>query len=177
MTEDEIEDLNKSEMFLKILAVLQIMWLCVQPCTRLVRRIPTTQLEIVTLAFTICSIFTYLLFLSRPKDVHTVREIDASGYPTPSEILQIAVVSPGISGCWRQDVAIPNNSIHSTGGLHFLWSTCILMVIFGALHLISWNYDFPTEVEKTLWRASIVITITAMPLTLLERIVFGKYSR
>lgn len=115
LTEDEIEDLNKGDMFLKMVAVLQILWLCVQLCTRLARRIPTTQLEIVTLAFTVCSISTYLLFLSRPKDVHTVREVDATRSPTPSEILQIAVVGPGISGCWRQDVAIPNNSIHRTG--------------------------------------------------------------
>lgn len=176
MTEGEIEDLNKSDMLLKIVAVLQILWLCVQLCTRLSHRIPTTQLEVVTLAFAVCSIFTYLLFLSRPKDVHTVQGIDASRYPTPSEILQIAVIGPGISGCWRQDVAIPNNSIHRTGGLHFPWSTCILIFIFGALHLISWKYNFPTETEKILWRASIVVTITAMPSTLLELIALGKYS-
>lgn len=33
--------------------------------------------------------------------------------------------------------------------------------ILGALHLIAWNFNFPTETEKILWRvASIVLTVT-----------------
>lgn len=26
--------------------------------------------------------------------------------------------------------------------------------VSGALHVIAWNYEFPTEIEKTLWRVS-----------------------
>ncbi|KAM0717389.1 hypothetical protein Q7P37_007241 [Cladosporium fusiforme] len=180
LTEDEIEDLNKSDFFVKFLAVSQILWLCIQLCSRLARHIPTTQLEVVTLAFTICSIFTYFLFLSRPKDVQTVREIGAVRYPTPPEIAQIAAAGPSVFGFCREAVAVPNNAIHRTKGRPFMWSSCILMIIFGALHVVSWNYEFPTQVERTLWRASIVITIIAVPLllfgALLTRISFRRFT-
>lgn len=42
MTEDEIDGLNKGDIFVKFLAVSQISWLCVQLITRVSRRLPTT---------------------------------------------------------------------------------------------------------------------------------------
>lgn len=52
------------------------------------------------------------------------------------------------------------------------------MIIFGALHVVSWSYEFPTRVERTLWRASIVTTIIAMPVIvligLLKNLSFGR---
>lgn len=29
-----------------------------------------------------------------------------------------------------------------------------LSVIFGAMHVVGWNFEFPTEVEKILWRVA-----------------------
>jgi hypothetical protein len=49
MTQDEIDDINKGDVFVKFLAVAQISWLCIQLITRVSRQLPTTQLEIVTL--------------------------------------------------------------------------------------------------------------------------------
>lgn len=31
-------------------------------------------------------------------------------------------------------------------------------VIFGLTHLIAWNFDLPTPIEKQLWRFSSVVT-------------------
>lgn len=36
---------------------------------------------------------------------------------------------------------------------------CLLSVIFGALHLISWNSTFPTRFEQWLWRGSALVSI------------------
>jgi hypothetical protein len=106
MTEDEIADLNKGDVFLKVLAVGQIMWLCIQLITRLSRRLPTTQLEIVTLAFAVTSITTYALLYSRPKDVQTVREVYAIRYPTPAELAQLAAFGPNYDFDSRSDISI-----------------------------------------------------------------------
>ena len=39
-------------------------------------------------------------------------------------------------------------------GSKLLWPmTCLFGASFGALHLISWNTDFPTSIEQWLWRA------------------------
>lgn len=172
ISEDEISDLNKSDLFVKVLAASQILWLCVQLVTRLKRGIPTTQLEIVTLAFAVVSIITYGLIYRRPKDVETVREIYASRYPTPDELTRIANWGPQGFGTLRQDIAISNNAISWTNGNHFHVSTSASLIVFGGLHLVAWNYRFPTQVEKILWRASIIITLSVYPSGwMLERLV------
>jgi len=32
-------------------------------------------------------------------------------------------------------------------------------VIFGAIHCVAWNFEFPTSVERLLWRISCLVTI------------------
>jgi len=163
MTEEEIEDLNKGDIFVKFLAVSQISWLSIQLITRVSRRLPTTQLEIVTLAFAVISVITYVLLYSRPKDVQTVREIDACRYPTPGELSQIAEAGPDVS-IFRRDISIPNTSTPITGKNDLSLSIAASLAVFGGLHLLAWNYEFPTQIEKTLWQASAIVTIAAMPL-------------
>lgn len=179
ITEDQIDDLNKSDAFVKILAVAQILWLCIQLCERLNGHLPTTQLEVVTLAFAICSILTYVLLLNRPKDVQTVHEIDATRYPTPPEMTQIAAIGPFTFGHRRKGIAIPNNAYPMTKSWYFALSTATAMIIFGALHIVSWSYEFPTQIERTLWRASVVTTIIALPIIvcmeLLTRLSFDRH--
>ena len=44
-----------------------------------------------------------------------------------------------------------------------LWPiTCLFGASFGALHLISWNTEFPTLVEQWLWRAAALASIASM---------------
>ncbi|KAL8788869.1 MAG: hypothetical protein Q9195_007083 [Heterodermia aff. obscurata] len=45
----------------------------------------------------------------------------------------------------------------------FLWPlTCLFGASFGALHLISWNTDFPTSIEQWLWRAAALASIVSI---------------
>jgi hypothetical protein len=164
MTEDEIEHLDKSGVCVEVFAVSQVSWLCIQLITRLARGLPTTQLEIITSAFTVCSIATHSLLYNRPKDVLNVREVEAAKYPTPAELTQITNAGPTVFGPWRSDAAIPNNSAHWTTGRSFEWSSTVAMIVFGMMHLVSWNSQFPTQVERTLWRTSIFVTIIALPI-------------
>jgi hypothetical protein len=163
MTEDEIDDLNKGDILFKFLAVSQILWLCIQLVTRVSRKLPTTQLEIVTLAFAVLSIITYILLYSRPKDVQTTREMHAARYPTPIELTAIMAAAPETIRLPHREFSIPNYVIHLTGRFHFLASVMAALVLFGGLHLLAWNYEFPTPVERRLWQASAIVTIAAMP--------------
>jgi hypothetical protein len=47
------------------------------------------------------------------------------------------------------------------------WSRMVVFalfgVIFGGLHCVGWNFEFPTHTEQTLWRST-SLTITAIPL-------------
>lgn len=177
MTDDEIDDLNKGDIVVTLLAVSQILWLCIQLITRLSRGIPTTQFEILTLAFAVCSLFTYGLSYSRPKDVHTVREVLAVRYPTPAELMQIAVVGPT---CWKyfhHDPSIPNFATHKMDVPHFGNSIAVALVVFGSLHLAAWNLEFPTDLERRLWQASAVVTIVAFPTVVMIRRLSTKISK
>lgn len=113
-----------------------------------------------TLAFAVISIITYILLYGRPQDVQTAREIDATRYPTPAELSQLAAAGPQLRAP-RREISIPNTS--GPAGDFFLYITAPLAV-FGGLHLLAWNYEFPTQVERKLWQASAVVTIVAFPI-------------
>jgi len=162
MTEDEIDDLNKGDVLFKCLAVSQILWLCIQLVTRVSRNLPTTQLEIVTLAFAVISIVTYVLLYSRPKDVQTTREMHAARYPTPTELTRVAAAGPVTIGSRRRDFSIPNN-VNPSDDPHFFEITTGALIVFGGLHLLAWNYEFPTPVERRLWQASAIVTMATVP--------------
>jgi hypothetical protein len=164
MTEDEIDDLNKGNILFKLLSVSQILWLCIQLITRVSRKLPTTQLEIVTLAFAVISIITYVLLYSRPKDVQTTREMHAARYPTPTELTRIAAAGPATFGFpGRRDFSIPNDVDHVDDTSYWLMSITVALIVFGGLHLLAWNYEFPTPIERRLWQASAIVTIATMP--------------
>jgi hypothetical protein len=163
MTEDEIDDVNKGDVLFKFLAVSQILWLYIQLVTRVSRKLPTTQLEVVTLAFAVISIITYVLLYSRPKDVQTTREMHAARYPTPAELTRIAAVGPETLGRRRRDFSIPNSVEQSDDADHSLGSITAALIVFGGLHLLAWNYEFPTPIERRLWQASAIVTIATTP--------------
>lgn len=145
-------------MFVKSLAAGQISWLCIQLGARRGRNIPTTQLEVVTLSFAVCSLITYLLLYNRPKGIQTTLEIVAARYPRPDESARITNIGPATFGPYRSELSIPNNSIHySHGPCYFHPAIIASLVIFGGLHFVAWDYAYPTQIEKTLWLASSII--------------------
>jgi hypothetical protein len=57
----ELQKMNKGDMLVKLLAVLQVFWLVAQLIARRVMNLPSMQLEIASLAFSIVSIVTYIV--------------------------------------------------------------------------------------------------------------------
>ena len=69
-----------------------------------------------------------------------------------------------VVSCWDPDL------YHS----NILWPfTCLFGASFGALHLISWNSDFPTLIEQWLWRAAALVSIISLLIFMhFEKVVF-----
>jgi hypothetical protein len=175
-----LNDKNKGDLLVKILAVFQITWLIVQLITRTTRGYPSTQLEIMTLAFAACSLVTYLISLRKPQDVRVPIRIQAQRFPTPSEILTIANYGPVVwfdvilflrwsSG--RKRYWIPNTASHYVGERRWLgirWQrfgtfwlgSAVGAIIVGVLHILAWQFVFPTPAERILWRVASVLTLT-----------------
>ena len=49
-----------------------------------------------------------------------------------------------------------------TGTILFFIALPIVATTFGALHLIAWNFEFPSHIEQLLWRIAF-LTITGIP--------------
>ncbi|KAJ5057310.1 hypothetical protein J3E74DRAFT_477300 [Bipolaris maydis] len=69
MSEDEILDKSKGDAFATISAVVQLLWLVTQLITRKVLKLPSSQLEILALAFAVCTSFTYILNYPKPQNI------------------------------------------------------------------------------------------------------------
>ncbi|KAF5371524.1 hypothetical protein D9757_010367 [Collybiopsis confluens] len=69
VTEEEIEDRNKSNGFAKFIVVGQTTWFIVQLCARWATGLPVTELEIMTLAFAAMNVPIYFFWWNKPLEV------------------------------------------------------------------------------------------------------------
>jgi hypothetical protein len=69
ISQNEILDKGQGDGFATISAVVQLIWLVSQLITRKVRHLPSSQLEILALAFAVCTIFTYILYYPKPQNI------------------------------------------------------------------------------------------------------------
>ncbi|KDQ59774.1 hypothetical protein JAAARDRAFT_126716 [Jaapia argillacea MUCL 33604] len=113
ITKEEIEDRSKGDALSKGIALIHTTWFTIQVIARGVRRLPITELEVVTLAFTVLNVATYSLWWSKPLSVQCPFRVplkpgcqkqsrDTSAPMTPAGIvlysLAACVVFAGIAG-------------------------------------------------------------------------------
>lgn len=162
VSEDELDDRNKGDFLVKLLALGQVLWLIVQLIARGAKGLVPSQLEIVVLAFSSCTFVTYLLLWSKPQDVKTTIYVPASRYPSMYELGRLSIYGPDVLyGTHRTRHWIPNNSDHCNGpyeNLKFTLASILATILFGSLHCLAWNLNFPTRVERLLWRVAAVIS-------------------
>jgi hypothetical protein len=69
ITQKEILDRSKGDSLSKLLVIIQLGWFMLQCAARAVQRLVVTELELVTLAFSILSIVTYVMWWYKPLHV------------------------------------------------------------------------------------------------------------
>jgi hypothetical protein len=70
---------------------------------------------------------------------------------------------------------IPNDALQASRAVVYLhFGVAIGGVIFGAIHIAAWNFDFPTLIEQTLWRIASVLSTVLPPVMYLSLLV-NKY--
>jgi hypothetical protein len=184
---EEIGDRSKSTGVTTFLAILQMLWLAVQLFERRRVNLPSTTLEIATVAFSVGSIFVYIVELDKPMDMRVPFKVIASIPANEETFRSIAEAAPKPILTWQsklEDYHITDGSAHQTTGqriakkqaaeiqaaeskplgFFFLTLDCIMSIssaIFGGIHLIAWNYEFPTSVEQKIWRAAACIVAIA----------------
>jgi hypothetical protein len=189
----QLEVLNRGDAIVKVLALVQILYLIIQLITRKVVGLPSTQLEIGALAFSASSIITYIIYWNKPQGIESIQIIQPKCAPSRRRVEQIAISGPRfIWTNYRPEyeseklydvVTIPNDGMNYLsrlfpGAQYFGSNDEILAVavgallggtLFGGLHCLAWNFHFPTRGEALTWRACSIITssiplLSAVPL-------------
>lgn len=205
---DDIWDKSKADTMTRLLTLAQAAWLIVQLCGRAFQDLPTTTLELSTAAIVFCSLGTFLCWLQKPSDVQ--RGITLEVQATTAEILlnagedaaetyrhtpldfvakQNFTCSYDVMGFFglrcdnpeRPLRQFPNDRFPDIRTFEkmalFTWT-----LAYAALHLIGWDFEFPTRSEQLLWRiASMTVTLTTFVWWVLETVAarhrFGRWEK
>ena len=181
LTEKEVWDKSKADGFQKTLTCLQTGWFIVQTIGRAIQHLPVTTLELTTLSFVFCNLAMYFQWANKPLDVEspTVIHIEATieqilinaGHrasqpyqQTPLDFIDdqspswLTEVQPHLR--FRrgpQERPLPrftNDKFPVIGAGPEAIIFFVVDMVYCAIHFIGWNFDFPTPIEMTLWRAS-----------------------
>jgi hypothetical protein len=181
ITAAEIHDKGKSNAFTKIVAILQVFWISVQVIVRRFKGLTISQLELVTAAFSLCAIITYIFLRQKPQGVDTTaRPIKVNKgvrlppidswfalrlFFLPVEDITIIKEPPKTrvpNDFANRDKITPHSLGMALGGL-----------TFGAVHVAGWNLNFPSSVDRELWRISSVLMTALLPMSCLPLIMLG----
>ena len=88
-TEEEIQDKSKSDSLAKAVVLIQTGWFILQCLARWAEHLPTTQLEITTLAYTAVNIGICLAWWDKPRNVN--QPIRVKVRPWKREVLLLII--------------------------------------------------------------------------------------
>ncbi|PVF90850.1 hypothetical protein CPB86DRAFT_878812 [Serendipita vermifera] len=185
--EEEIQDKGKTDWLGKTLVLLQTGWFVIQCAARAVAHLPLSEFEVVTLAYTIVNVGTYIAWWNKPRDVDrpirvfmskgTVKQEREKGTQQNLQIhgagdlieRVLWFIFPGSDR--RQDSrtfmagqsSVPTfYSGRTYRNSEGLLSACVapaIGAIFGVVHCIAWSYSFPSHTEQFLWRLASAVMI------------------
>lgn len=176
----DIWDKSKADSLIKSLVCIQICWIILNVIARAVQKLTVTTIELATVSIVFCTIATFLCWLHKPSDVRI--PIDLHIASSTAEILIAAgdaarkpyLMTPldfvdNLGPSWSANVMAfagiqsgpPERPLprftndrfpHVRKIRQFL---LVSVTLFGVgIHLFGWQFDFPTRVERILWRVA-----------------------
>ncbi|KAI5815163.1 hypothetical protein BZA77DRAFT_316590 [Pyronema omphalodes] len=179
-SDDEIRDKSKADILAKGLILFQVLWMVVQATARKLGGYPLTILEVHTLIHVACAFLLYLLWFQKPLDVSAPTIISGAEAKTIHNFLY------GVSGSFRHTLELRTyiRNVDEVHGFGFLRETLGFMTVcglYGGLHMTTWNYHFPSEMEKMVWRIACVLMVIGTIAAVLARSLLSeciwKYRR
>ncbi|KAF7984873.1 hypothetical protein HWV62_10853 [Athelia sp. TMB] len=189
-TTEELANQSKGDALSKGVAVLQTLWFVMQCIARRIEHLPVTNLEVMTLAYTVMTVAMYVVWWDKPLNItcavrvpeEEVEEKDADKYSSIWQ--QIGMSIMGIQDDYvdlRQCSRVPtfwagraNEEVIPADIIALL-----VAMVFGAVHCIAWYDESQSPLEQQLWRASAIAIITtpaAFVLVLLLAFLLEKFS-
>jgi hypothetical protein len=182
--EEGIQDKSKTDWLAKTLVLLQTGWFMIQCIARGIAHLPLSELEVVTLAYTIMNVAIYIALWDKPRNVdRPIREfmpmevvekekeaalrckpkIDSLGnlwfYWSTSLVPGINVSETRLCMCSSVPTFNPGEPDHSGDFWQSVYVASAVGAVFGAIHFFTWSYSFPSRTERLLWRLSSVVMV------------------
>ena len=185
-TPEELANPSKGDALSKGVAIVQTLWFVMQCIARRIEHLPVTNLEVMTLAYTVMTVAMYIVWWDKPLNiscavrvpVEDVEFVTAEGYDSLGERIWVYVMGwqdehvdlrecARVRTFWAADqdgvAAIPADVI-----------ALVVAIVFGAVHCIAWSYAFQSHLEEQLWRVS-AVAIIAIPAALAVIAVVGSW--
>ncbi|KAG9238995.1 hypothetical protein BJ875DRAFT_276092 [Amylocarpus encephaloides] len=161
VTAEQIWDKSKSDAFVRVIAIFQILWICAQAILRASQGLASSQLEVAVLAFACIAMVLYFLNWEKPQGVKSAIILLSYDEQLPDHIHRL-LEREGDQGINR-----PISNIMSGEPSRALdtWLFLLSSTAFGGIHLIAWNFVFPTSIEQTLWRVTSIYLTVSFPLS------------
>ncbi|PYI16574.1 hypothetical protein BO86DRAFT_435685 [Aspergillus japonicus CBS 114.51] len=187
LTEEEINDRNKSDSFSRVLAVSQALWFLVNSALRVAQGLFLTTLELTTISYVVVFLVTSFCWRAKPSGItgtmpvktetpiETIRAEhclfpDQRWHGTPLDFVHADISFCGVH--WRyytqilRNIHLPvfsrpmtaqpqNRIISDNFPVTDLRADCIatpVLLLFGSMFLIAWDFHYPTRAERLLWR-------------------------
>jgi hypothetical protein len=173
-----LQDPSKASGLAKLLTCVQAFWFCSQCIARLSQNMAVSLLELNTFAHCVSAFFIYVFWWHKPYDAATHAYIDTSGLP---EIFRTELSSHGHEDEFTHISTRTNNMADSMfsstdWALAGFWRPLIMVLtffVYGAMHLLAWQYHFPTSAERIIWRCASIATASSGSIVLLT-VVRGR---
>ncbi|KZP21799.1 hypothetical protein FIBSPDRAFT_739966 [Athelia psychrophila] len=186
-TAAEISDKSKGDALSKGVAIVQTLWFVIQWIARRAERLPVTNLEVMTLAYTVITIAMYAAWWEKPLNVNCAirmpeEEIEVKKADEYDSIWQrIMVYVVGAQDAFvdlRQRKRVPTFWAGNAGEYVWVGDTVALLVamVFGAVHCIAWSSEFQSPLERQLWRLSAITIIASIPAVLVILLFVGRMA-
>lgn len=179
-TEADITDKSKSDMFARAITLLQIASFILGLIARAHYRLPTSLLELGSLAFAACSIFSYGLLFSKPKSVATVTIVAEYGGDIPTVVWDEMRRERSRTSTSAPIVGPAGNLVEgfpvTMAGNQSLRVIGLVSLVLGAIHVAGWSFDFPSDADMWLWRIASCVSAGVLLIGAALVDIFEKYD-
>ncbi|KAK0715411.1 hypothetical protein B0H67DRAFT_488077, partial [Lasiosphaeris hirsuta] len=158
-------------------------WLVINSFTRAARGLSISQLELATMAFIICALVMYGFWWNKPFNVerrHTLVQRGQGDSPVPICNLEDRIADLETQDAYNMFApkgarGEADNSKDYLGDL-ISAATYTTGLLFSAVHLAAWNWQFPSPLIRTLWRwfATAALVTSVGPLWVIPLLYASK---
>jgi hypothetical protein len=182
---EDIRDRAKADSFTKLFALVQAGSLVLQSIARKATGLQITELELMTMAFTLCALATYILWWHKPFDAERAIVLECP-QAKQSEI-RTMLATPRNNNIAVEDLDSDTlfmilfdiaDLVEGTDdperkyGIYYSGALYASGAAFSAVHLAAYNWTFPYPVVQTLWRIFSLVALGSSLLPLFVNVGF-----